>query len=86
MSRDLFTRRFVNLWKKRFEIKKQEWPEYKKSTAIIDCPSYLRSGDGENDEIGQGRQWMSDFSADVQCLQEHLATPCTPFEFEDRRA
>ena len=41
---------------KRLEIKEREWPEYKESTAMIDCPRYLRSGDVENDEIAEGRQ------------------------------
>ena len=59
-------------------LKEQEWPEYKEATAMISCPRYLRSNIvGKHDAnmqsgaVAEGQQWLKEYLADVQCLQEY---------------
>ena len=61
----------------RLAVKEQTWPEYKDSTAMVDCPRYLRSqapgpalADVEGCSTDDGARWLESYLTDVQGLQE----------------
>ena len=74
---------------KRLALKEQEWPEFKRASAMISCPRYLRSvpdesqgATSQSEKVDEGKQWMKSFLPDVQNLQEYKQHHVHPMNSE----
>ena len=79
---------------KRLALKEQEWPEFKRASAMISCPRYLRSvpdesqgATSQSEKVDEGKQWMNSFFF-TRCAKfaRVQAAPCASYELCNWRA